>query len=94
MRKAYTAVLTRTEQGYYSQVPALDIGSQGQDIAETIYMTRDAISLWGIAEEDMGRSIADEDVLQTLKEIHQEEGTIITLIDVDFDEYRRKAGSF
>lgn len=85
MKAAYPVILKPTSSGYVVYVPELDLNTQGTDIPNAIEMARDAIGLWGICEQDMGRSIprpsgrwpehaADE---------------IVTLVDIDFDEYRR-----
>jgi len=74
---------------YVVRVPDLDIGTQGKDIADAIYMARDAICLWGISEQDEGRPIPTPS--EVLPEYEADE--IPAFVDVDFDEYRRKIES-
>lgn len=86
MKRVYAAVLTPDKFGGYSvSVPDLNIGTQGETIAECIDMARDAIGLWGIAMEDAGNAIPEP---FSLDPIHQA-GDIVTLVDIDFAAYRR-----
>ena len=59
MKKAYPVILTPAKIGYVVYVPDLDINTQGTDVADAIEMARDAIGLWGITEEDLGRPIPE-----------------------------------
>ena len=85
MKKAYPVILTPCKVGYVVSIPDLKINTQGADIPKAIEMARDAIGLWGITEEDMGRSIP-EPSMQLPEHAPNE---IVTLIDIDFDAYRR-----
>lgn len=86
MKRVYAAVLTPDKSGGYSvSVPDLNIGTQGETIAECIDMARDAIGLWGITMEDAGNAIPEP---FSLDPIHQA-GDIVTLVDIDFAAYRR-----
>ena len=38
-------------------VPDLNTDTQGSGVAEAIAMARDAIAIWGITEQDLGRDI-------------------------------------
>ena len=85
MKKVYPVVLTPAETGYVVYVPDLKINTEGEDIANAIEMARDAIGLWAICEEDMGRSIPEPS--PKYPEHSPEE--IVTLVDIDIDAYRR-----
>ena len=85
MKKVYPVVLTPTDSGYVVYVPGLDISTQGTEIADAIDMARDAIGLWGICEEDAGRSIP----APSLTPPKHENNEIVTLVDIDFEAYRR-----
>lgn len=86
MKRVYAAVLTPDKSGGYSvSVPDLNIGTQGETIAECIDMVRDAIGLWGITMEDAGNAIPEP---FSLDPVHQV-GDIVTLVDIDFAAYRR-----
>lgn len=85
MKQVYPIILTPEESGYSVLVPDLQIGTQGETIAECIDMARDAICLWGICEQDAGREIP---TASTLSPKHAP-NEMITLVDVDFAAYRR-----
>jgi len=59
--------------------------TQKESVAECIGLARDAISLWRICEQDMGKEIP---AASNLTPVHSPE-QIVTLVDVDFDAYRR-----
>lgn len=87
MKQVYPIILTPEETGGYSVlVPDLQIGTQGETVAECMEMARDAIGLWGICEEDAGRTIPPA---STLSPEHAP-NEIVALADVDFQEYRRR----
>ncbi len=85
MKKVYPIILAPAKIGYVVFVPDLEINTQGHDIAEAIDMARDAIGLWGITEQDAGRKIPEP---STANVNHKPE-EIVTLVDIDFDAYRR-----
>ena len=86
MRKAYKIVLTPTEDGYMVTVPDFNCNTQGEDIAEALFMARDVIGAMGMAWEDMGKEIPAPNSV----EFETADGEIVTYVDVDFAEYRRK----
>lgn len=86
MKQAYPIILRKSEAGFYVRIPDFDIGTQGIDIADAMYMARDAIGLMGITLEDDGKELP---VPNTIIE-KPEKGDIVTLVDVNFQEYRRK----
>lgn len=87
MKLAYPIVLTPVKEGGYAvNVPDLDIYTQGKDIADAMYMARDAIGMWICYEQDEGRPIPKPNQITNIK-IEPEE--IKTLVDIDADEYRR-----
>jgi predicted RNase H-like HicB family nuclease len=85
MKKAYPIVLRPSKNGYYVSIPDFDIGTQGNDLAEAIYMARDAISMCGVYNQDIGRSVPEP----TTVALSTEPGDIVSYVDVDFDAYRR-----
>lgn len=85
MKTAYPIILTPTETGYLVYVPDLDINTEGADLADAIDMASDAIGLWGISAQDMGRAIPPAS--KTLPECKPGETAAYAL--VDFDAYRR-----
>lgn len=86
MKRIYPIVLHPEKSGGYSvSVPDLNIGTQGETVAACIEMARDAIGLWGICEQDAHRSIPEA---SSLTPSHSD-NEIVTLVDIDFDAYRR-----
>ena len=86
MKRAYPIILKKSDNGYYVIIPDFDIGTQGETIAESMEMARDAIGLMGIDMEDDGKKIPEPDSV----EFEKEDDDILTLVDVDFAEYRKK----
>lgn len=86
MKSAYPIILTPIEGMYAVTVPDLDISTQGADIAEAMYMARDAIGMWLCYEQDEGRPIP---LPSNITKIKTNPDEIKTLIDIDIEEYRR-----
>jgi predicted RNase H-like HicB family nuclease len=86
MSKVYPVIFTPVQDGYVVTVPDLDINTQGKDMSEAIFMARDAIGLWGISEQDAKREIPEPSTSEPLRD----DGDLISWVDIDFDEYRRK----
>ena len=87
MKFAYPIVLTPVNEGGYAvKVPDLDIYTQGNNVAEAMYMSRDAIGMWICYEQDEGKTIPSASDLDKIK---TEPGEIKTLVDIDAYEYRR-----
>lgn len=89
MRKAYRIILTPGEQGYMVTVPDFDCNTQGENIAEALFMARDVIGAMGITLEDMGKDIPEPDSVI----FSVQSGDIVTYVDVDFMDYRKKAAN-
>ena len=84
---AYPIVLTPVDSGYVVTVPDFDINTQGNDIADALYMARDAISLVAMDMEDDKKPIPAPSALSS---IHHEPDEIVLAVDVDVDSYRRR----
>ena len=78
-------------------VPDMEIFTEGDSLADSIEMARDAIGLAGISMEDHKEEIpapsdqaaAMEKVKQNAEDIDFSKG-ILTYVDVDFTEYRKR----
>ena len=88
MKKAYPIVMTKGKTYIVVFIPDFNIHTQGRDIPEAIEMARDAIGIMGIDMEDEGEPLPEETAMQLLQAEYSD--AIITLVDVDFLEYRRK----
>lgn len=87
MKQVYPVIFTTLDSGYMAYVPDFEINTQGDDLAQAIEMARDAIGLMGIDMEDEQSVLPSPSPISSLKTAPNE---IITLVDVDFIEYRRK----
>ena len=87
MKNAYPIVITKGTEYYIAAIPDFDIDTQGKDIPDVIAMARDAIAMTGCYQEDEGRELPTPSALSA---ISSSDGDIVTLVDVDFSEYRRK----
>ena len=87
MKGVYPIVMTQGKEFIVVYIPDFEINTQGKDIAEAIEMARDAIGLMGIDMQDDGEELP---TASALSDIRGAEGDIVTLVDVDFSEYRRK----
>ena len=88
MKKTYPVILSQGEKFVIAYVPDFDINTQGTDITDAIEMTRDAIGVVGIDMEDDGEVLPEPTAVSEVK-VDTAAG-IVTLVDVDFGEYRRK----
>ncbi len=87
MKNVYPILLIPEKKGYTVYIPDFEINTQGEDLTDAMEMARDAIGLMGIDMEDDGKTLpAPSDIASVKKEADE----IVTLVDVDFDEYRRK----
>lgn len=87
MKQAYPVILTPDETGFTAFIPDFNINTQGDDLCEVIEMARDAIGLMGIDMEDDKKVLPEPCKLESVK---REPCDIVTFVDVDFAEYRRK----
>ncbi|MBO4896957.1 MAG: type II toxin-antitoxin system HicB family antitoxin [Clostridia bacterium] len=87
MKTAYPIVMSKDEKYIVVYIPDFDIYSQGKDYAEAIEMARDAIGLMGIDYEDDGKALPKPTEISDVKCGADD---IISLVDIDFAEYRRK----
>lgn len=88
MKDVYPIVMTQGKEHIVVYVPDFNINTQGNDIADAIEMARDAIGITGIDMEDDEETLPKPSTLASVTKEH--EADIVTLVDVDFDEYRRK----
>lgn len=84
MKTVYPIIITPDGDYYLVYVPDLDINTEGESVADAIQMARDAIGLWGICQEDLGKTLPEPSALPIAKE-----DEIVTLVDIDFVQYRK-----
>ena len=76
---AYPVILKPDQEGYYVEIPDFDIATEGDTIAEAMEMV-------GIDMEDEKKSLPEPNS----KAQNVEAGDTVTLVDVDFTEYRKR----
>lgn len=98
MKGAYPTFIKQYGKDFLVYVPDWEIYTEGSSFVDAIEMARDAIGLSGIVKEDDRRefpmaSTYDEAVIKAKNDADEDmdfsDGTL-TLVDVDFVEYRRK----
>ena len=101
MKQVYPTFILNTNDGsehpFLVCVPDMEIFTEGDSFADAIEMARDAIGLAGISMEDNKEELpvpsdqasAMEKVKQDAEVIDFAKG-ILTYVDVDFSEYRKK----
>ena len=91
MLQAYPVILTYLPDGspypYFVTIPDFNINTQGKDLPNAIFMARDAIGLMGIDLEDDNKPLPRPSALADMK---HEASETVTLVDIDFGEYRRQ----
>ena len=101
MKQVYPTFIVNTndcsEHPFLVCVPDMEIFTQGDSFANAIEMARDAIGLAGISMEDNKQVIPEpSDQSGALNKVQQDTEIvdfskgILTYVDVDFSEYRRK----
>lgn len=101
MKQVYPTFIVSADDGsghpYLVCVPDMEIFTEGDSLADAIEMARDAIGLAGISMEDNGDALpipsTRESAVKKVKDctdIVDFSKGILTYVDVDFSEYRRK----
>lgn len=88
MKNVYPIILTPQDDFIVVTIPDFEANTQGVDMGEAMDMARDAIGLLGITLQDEGRPLPESTPLDQVR--GEYEGDIVTLVDIDFAEYRRK----
>lgn len=87
MKNVYPIVISPGDSFYVVYIPDFDINTQGETLSEAIDMARDAIGITGITWQDMEMDLPEA---SALNKVPKEQDDIVTLVDVDFADYRRK----
>ena len=96
-KQVYPAFIVEYKKEYLVYVPDMNIYTEGRTMADAIEMARDAIGLKGIDFEDDKKILptpsSNENAIaiaQKNSDIFDYSTGILTLIDVNFTEYRRR----
>jgi len=87
MKATYPIIMTQGKEFIIVYIPDFDINTQGKTEADAMAMARDAIGIVGIDMEDDNEQLP---IPTTLSAIKAKKSDTVTLVDVDFSEYRRK----
>ena len=97
MKKAYPVFIAQHNEDFLVFISDWDIYTEGKSVPDAIAMAMDAIGLKGIDFEDDGKEIPEassyeESVKKAKKdtEIFDYTKGILTMVDVDFTEYRKR----
>jgi predicted RNase H-like HicB family nuclease len=94
MKNVYPVFFTKTDTVILVEVPDMEILTEGKNMTDAVEMARDAIELKCVSIEDDGMEIPLPSEITSLNVNNgtfAEEGmTIVSLVDIDSDEYRRK----
>lgn len=86
MKKVYPIILTPDSGMFLVNVPDFDIMTEGTDLVNALEMARDVICLAGVDMQDDNKALPEPSDISSIK---AEGDSIVTLVDVDFDAYRR-----
>lgn len=87
MKAAYPVIFVESEEGVYRTfVPDFGVAAHGTSVVEAIEATRNIISEKGLDMENRGEEIPQP---FSAGELEQEKGEFISLVDIDFNAYRR-----
>ena len=86
MKVVYPVILFTEISGYSVYIPDFDANTQGESLTEAIKMAKDAIGIVGIVMEDDGKQIPEPSRLES---VIIPKGAFLSLVEVDFSEYRR-----
>lgn len=89
MKGAYPIIMTKGKKYIVVSIPDWNINTQGKSIPDAIEMARDAIGIMGIDMEDDGEKLPAGSELARVQ-ASAPAGSMVSLVDVDFAEYRRK----
>ena len=87
MKQAYPVIITKDKDFFVASIPDFETGTQGESLEEAIEMARDAIGMCGCYMQDEKKDIP---IPTDIGNVTKEASDILTLVDVDFDEYRKK----
>ncbi len=92
MQAVYPVLFTKTKECILVEVPDLEILTEGSDMKNAIEMARDAIELKCVTMEDHQQEIPiPSEIFDHTKGTFSEDGeTILSYVDIDSGEYRRK----
>ena len=100
MKQVYPVFIVQDGKDFLVNVPDMEILTEGTSFADAIEMARDAIGATGISMEDHNEKIPEPSAREHAFELAGADTDIVdftqgimTYVDVDFSEYRRKVNT-
>lgn len=95
-RKVYPVMIEKVSgpHPYIVHIPDFEIVTEGDDLYDAILMARDAIGFSGLDNFEDGSPFPEPSEMDAVLNQSEIQNPIITLVDIDFDEYRKRAGNF
>lgn len=90
MKGVFPVLFTEVEGAVLVEVPDLEILTQGKDFPDAIKMARDAIELMCVDLEKSEEIPKRRDISELQGTFSKEGKTVVSLVDFDSSEYRRK----
>jgi len=92
VKAVYPVLFTKTDTDVLVEVPDLEILTEGKDMNNAIEMARDAIELTCVSMEDDEKEVpVPSEMLDVNSGTFSNDGTtIVSFVDIDSSEYRRK----
>lgn len=94
MKSVYPVLFTKTDSAILIEVPDFSILTEGSNMNNAIEMARDAMELKCVSMEDAKEEIPEPSDISKIDinncTFSEDGETIISLVDIDSGEYRRK----
>ena len=89
MKVVYPVILELDESdgGYVVEIPDFDATTQGDDLADALYMAADLIATLGVYHQDAGKNLP---VPSNINDIKASDKDVVSLVSADLDMYRLK----
>ena len=88
MKDAYPILISPAEGGFVVYIPDFNINTEGDTLTDALEMAKDAIGIIGIEMEDRKQALPTPSEVKAV--IKETENDIVSLVAVDFSEYRRQ----
>lgn len=88
MKEAYPILILPAEGGFVVYIPDFNINTEGDTLTDALEMAKDAIGIIGIEMEDRKQALPTPSEVKAV--IKETENDIVSLVAVDFSEYRRQ----
>lgn len=88
MKEAYPILISPAEGGFVVYIPDFNINTEGDTLTDALEMAKDAIGIIGIEMEDRKQALPTPSEVKAV--IKEAENDIVSLVAVDFSEYRRQ----